>query len=91
MKKPQEEHDAYVKYLDENFDEEEYIIVPETIWGEIAYIYFILKDMLQTRKDIKNKYRLLKRQIQFFKRWQCLKYNIKVKDFRPEIKGGEDK
>ncbi len=91
MKKPQEEHDAYVKYLDENFDEEEYIIVPETIWGEIAYIYFILKDMLQTRKDIKNKYRLLKRQIQFFKRWQCLKYNINVKDFRPEIKWGEDK
>ena len=77
MKKTREEHEAYVKYLDENFDEEEYIIVPETIWGEIAYIYFILK--------------LLKRQLQFFKRWQCLKYNIKVKDFRPEIKWGEDK
>lgn len=65
MKKSQKEHEAYIRYLDENFDEEEYIIVPETIWGEIAYIYFILKDMLQTRKDIKNKYRLLKQQLQF--------------------------
>lgn len=90
MKKSQKEHEAYIRYLDENFDEEEYIIVPETIWGEIAYIYFILKDMLLTRKDIKNKYRLLKQQLQFFKRWQCLKYNIKVKDFRPKIKLGEE-
>lgn len=86
MKQISKEQKAYIEYLDENFDEEEYIIVPETFWGELVYIYFILKDMLQTRKDIPNKYRLLKRQFKFFKRWQSLKYNIKVEDICPHLK-----
>lgn len=80
MKRSPEEHKAYVEYMDENFDEEEDIIIPETFWGEIVYFYFIFKDMIETRKDIGKKWWLLKRQVAFFKRWQCLKYGIEVED-----------
>lgn len=83
MKMTPEEHEAYVEYMDENFDEYEDIIVPETFWGEIVYLYYIFKDMLVTRKDIKYKFWLLRRQLVFFRRWQCLKYNVFVKETDP--------
>jgi len=78
-----EEHKAYIEYMDENFDEKEFVIVPETFWGELVYIFYIVRDMLQTKKNIKRKTLMLKRQICFFKRWQCLKYNIMVEETSP--------
>lgn len=50
----------------EDFDEKEDIIIPDTVWGEIIYIKFILVDIIKNPQDIKRKIFELKRQILFF-------------------------
>ena len=50
----------------EDFDEKEDIILPDTVWGEIIYIKFILVDIIKNPQDIKRKIFELKRQILFF-------------------------
>ena len=41
------------KELIENFDEYEDIILPDTLWGEIIYIKFILIDTFKNQKNLK--------------------------------------
>lgn len=50
------------------FDEEDDIILPETFWGEIVYIKFVIVDMIKHQKNLKEKFIRLKRQIYFFLR-----------------------
>ncbi len=50
------------------FDEEDDIILPETFWGEIVYIKFVIVDMIKHQKNLKEKLIRLKRQIYFFLR-----------------------
>lgn len=50
------------------FDEEDDIILPETFWGEIVYIKFVIIDMIKHQKNLKEKLIRLKRQIYFFLR-----------------------
>ena len=54
----------------ENFDKEENIIIPETIFGELVYILYIIRDIVINRKDIKRDLFLHKRQINFFNLWR---------------------
>ena len=56
----------------ENFDEEEDIILPDTYWGELIYIFYILKD-IQKGPNRKTKFNHLIRQIYFHKRWMKVK------------------
>lgn len=58
------------------FDPDEDIILPNSVIGEIYYIYCIILDIFKHRKEkeyIKSEFVSLKRQIKFFKKW------IKVK------------
>ncbi len=50
----------------EDFDEKEDIIIPDTVWGEIIYIKYILVDIIKNPQNIKRKIFELKRQILFF-------------------------
>lgn len=50
------------------FDEEDDISLPETFWGEIVYIKFVIVDMIKHQKNLKEKLIRLKRQIYFFLR-----------------------
>ena len=50
----------------EDFDEKEDIIIPDTVWGEIIYIKYILTDIIKNPQNIKRKIFELKRQILFF-------------------------
>lgn len=52
-----------------NFNEDEDIILPNSILGEIIYLKFIITDMIMHPKGFKKKYKLLKRQIRFFRLW----------------------
>lgn len=56
-----------------NFDEDDDIILPNSIIGEIYYIWCIAIDMLKTRKNLAKKWMLLKRQIYFFLKWTKVK------------------
>ncbi len=58
-----------------NFDEDDDIILPNSIFGEIYYIWCITSDMLKTRKNLDKKWMLLKRQIYFFIKWLKVKNN----------------
>lgn len=52
-----------------NFDEDDDIILPNSIIGEIYYIRCIAIDMLKTRENLSKKWLLLKRQIYFSLKW----------------------
>ncbi len=52
-----------------NFDEDDDIILPNSIIGKIYYIWCIAIDMLKTRENLGKKWLLLKRQIYFFFKW----------------------
>ena len=56
-----------------NFDEDDDIILPNSIIGEIYYIWCIAIDMLKTRENLGKKWLLLKRQIYFFLKWPKVK------------------
>lgn len=60
-----------MEYID--FDEDEDIILPDTLWGEIIYIKFILIDTFKNPKKLKTNYTRLIRQIRFFNRWMKIK------------------
>ncbi len=51
------------------FDEDEDIILPNSIWGEFVYIIFVLFDIMRFSQGRGEKFVKLKRQISFFKRW----------------------
>lgn len=54
----------------ENFDEDDDIILPDTFWGEIIYITYILIDIVKSPYNRKTKLKKLKTQFKFFLRWQ---------------------
>lgn len=56
-------------YKDYELDEDDDIILPDTIWGELVYIKFILADMLKNPESFKDEFIKLKRQIYFFVLW----------------------
>ncbi|MBQ8460440.1 hypothetical protein IJ541_10120 [bacterium] len=56
------------RYIIQNFDETDDIIIPESIWGELVYIFYILKDIVSHSANRKEKFSALKRQIYFFYR-----------------------
>lgn len=49
------------------FNEDEDIILPNSIFGEIVYIFYILRDMYQNRKTASKQWFLLKHQIRMFR------------------------
>lgn len=57
-------------YKDYEFDEEDDIILPQTVIGELVYICFILSDIIKTKDNRAKKWFELKRQIHFFIRWK---------------------
>ena len=52
----------------EDFDEKEDCILPDTIFGEILLIFYMIKDLLQSHNK-SAKIRDLKRQICIYIRW----------------------
>ena len=58
----------------ENFDEDEDIILPDSIFGEIVYIFYILRDIFKNRKTASRQWFLLKRQVRMFKLWRKNNY-----------------
>ncbi len=56
-------------YKDYEFDEEDDIVLPDTFWGELVYIKFILIDIFKTPQNRKLKFKHLQRQIGFFWLW----------------------
>ena len=54
-------------------DEDDDIILPDTIWGELVYIYYILKDIRKSKENRQDKLAKLKRQIKFFICWLKVK------------------
>lgn len=56
------------------FDEDEDVILPNSIYGEIVYIFYILWDMYQNRKTAPKQWFLLKRQIRMFRLWRKNNY-----------------
>ncbi len=59
--------------LIDNFDEENDIILPNSIFGEIIYIFYILKDICNSKENKEHKLTKLKQQIRFFFRWMRVK------------------
>lgn len=53
----------------ENFDEDEDIILPDTIWGEFKLILFITSRMIKFPEERSKLYIELKRQIYFYTLW----------------------
>lgn len=53
----------------ENFDEDDDIILPDTLWGEIKLIAFILCRMFKYPDERKKLYVELRRQIAFYFLW----------------------
>lgn len=64
----------YIKAEIACFDEDEDIILPNSIFGEIVYIFYILRDMYQNRKTASKQWFLLKRQIRMFRLWRKRNY-----------------
>ena len=57
----------------DDFDENDDVILPDTYWGKIVYIFFILKDIIKNPDGRKIKLENLLRQIRIHKRWMRVK------------------
>lgn len=51
-----------------DFDENEDCVLPDTIWGELILIFYMIKDLLKST-DKGTKFRDLKRQIRIYICW----------------------
>lgn len=58
----------------DDFDENDDVILPDTYWGEIVYIFYILKDIIKNPDGRKRKFDNLLKQIRIHKRWMRVKY-----------------
>ena len=56
-----------------NIDETEDIILPNSWWGEIIYVFFCIKDIIKQPKDRRRKFSNLIRQIKIHRRWMKIK------------------
>ena len=61
--------------MNNNFDknETEDIILPNSWWGEIIYIFFCIKDIIKQQEDRRRKFSNLIRQIKIHQRWMKIK------------------
>ena len=57
-------------YVLEFYDSEDDIILPDTILGELYYIYCNLEDIILNRCDRKKEWFNLKRQIKIYIKWR---------------------
>lgn len=57
----------------DDFDEKDDVILPDTYWGELVYIFYILKDIIRNPNDRKLKFQKLLRQIRIQRRWLKVK------------------
>lgn len=57
------------EYIMNNFDEDDDVILPDTIFGELYLIIFVLFYMLCHPKERQKEWKYLKRQIRFFRLW----------------------
>lgn len=60
--------DQKLQYTLDDFDEDDDVILPDTYWGELVYIFYILRYMYKA-KDKKLEFSKLLRQIRLHKRW----------------------
>lgn len=56
-----------------NIDGTEDIILPNSWWGEIIYIFFCIKDIINQRDHRQEKFSNLVRQIKIHRRWMKIK------------------
>lgn len=64
----QDNIDQKLQHSLDDFDEEDDIILPDTYWGELVYIFYILRYMHKA-KDKKAEFQKLLRQIRIHMRW----------------------
>ena len=64
----------YRQALIDNFNEDDDVILPNSLFGELVYIFYILRDMAKNRENIKKKWKLLKRQMRLFRLWRKNNY-----------------
>lgn len=57
----------------DSYDETDDIILPNSWWGEIIYIFFCIKDIIKEQKDRQRKFSHLVRQIKIHRRWMKIK------------------
>lgn len=57
-----------LQYSLDDFDEDDDVILPDTYWGELVYIFYILRYMYRA-KDKKEEFQKLLRQIKIHRRW----------------------
>lgn len=68
--KKSDEIDYDFDLTEEEYEEYENVILPETMWGEIYYIYCMVKRIITSPKDREFQKYLLKRQIRIYGRWR---------------------
>jgi hypothetical protein len=57
------------EYAQTDFDEEEDIILPDNIFAEILYIFYVLIDIVKHKENRQNRFFKLRRQIYFYIKW----------------------
>lgn len=67
------DEDENFRFGPEDFDEEDDVILPDTYFGELIYIFYILRDIIQNSDNRKLKFDYLLRQIRIHKRWMQVK------------------
>jgi len=56
------------------FNEDEDVILPNSLLGELIYIFYIIRDIYTTKTNTEKKWFLLKRQIRMFRLWRKNNY-----------------
>ncbi|MBO6087078.1 hypothetical protein J6P92_01875 [bacterium] len=57
----------------DDFDENDDVILPDTYWSELVYIFYILRDIIENPDDRKLKFQKLLSQIKIHKHWMQVK------------------
>ena len=57
-----------LQYSIDDFDEDDDVILPDTYWGELVYIFYTLRYMYRA-KDKKEEFQKLLRQIRIHMHW----------------------
>ena len=57
------------KTLAGNFDENDDVVLPDTLWGELIYIFYVLKDIISDKTNREAKSQNLIKQIKIHVRW----------------------
>lgn len=57
----------------DSYDETEDIILPNSWWGEIIYIFLCIKEIIKQLEDRRKNFSNLVRQIKIHRRWMKIK------------------